>query len=155
MKKIWNKIIVTVLVVCTLLSTCMFAYANEGLTEEIPGYLKQSSDITTYDFAYPEFCWDFSTKGTYIVNGSANISKLYTYYYFTGADSLKIKINNDGEKKFTVKVYKMGAIDVLRSSKSIEPGESKTWTVNTSKSGEYYLTFSDPCVVSGTISNGG
>ncbi len=155
MKKAWKNIVSVALVICTLLSTCLFAYANEGLTEEIPGYLQSSSDISTFDFAYPDYCWDFSTKGTYKVKGSAYISKLFTYYYFTGADSLKITINNDGEKKFTVKVYKIGVIDILRSVKSIEPGESKTWTVNTSKSGEYYLTFTDPCVVSGTISNGG
>ena len=67
MKKVWKNIVSVALVVCTLLSTCLFAYANEGLTEEIPGYLQSSSDITTFDFAYPDYCWDFSTKGTYTV----------------------------------------------------------------------------------------
>lgn len=155
MKKVWKNIVSVALVVCTLLSTCLFAYANEGLTKEIPGYLQSSSDITTFDFAYPDYCWDFSTKGTYTVKGSASITRLYTLYYFTGADSLRIRISNDGDKEFTAKVYKMGWIDILVSSEKIGVNERVTWNVNTSTTGKYYLVFTEPCVVSGEISNGG
>lgn len=141
------------------MSTYTVAYAadtNVGLTPT-PSYLDNGNEIQPFSWAYPISAWDLSKKGRYTLSGSADYSLLYTNYYFTGVNSLDITINNKGSKSVTVRVYKMsgGSINILRSMVIIGAGKSKTWNVGTKKDANYYICFSAPCTVSGTVSNGG
>lgn len=139
------------------LSTSTIAYAadtNVGLSPT-PSYLDDGSGIQPFSWEYPYAGWNLATKGKYSLSGSADHSLLYTNYFFNGVNSMNITINNKGSESVTVKVYKMGSIDILRSMVIIGAGKSKTWNVGTKKDADYYICFSAPCTVSGTVSNGG
>lgn len=139
------------------ISTYTVAYAadtNVGLTPT-PSYLDDGSEIQPFTWEYPYLGWNLATEGSYSLSGSADHSLLYTNYYFTGVNSMDITIRNRGSESVTVKVYKMGSLDVLRSMVIIGAEKSKTWNVGTKKDANYYICFSAPCTVSGTVSNGG
>lgn len=150
MKKIVKSFIALLCIVLTL-ANCSSVFASEKALS-IDNINTQQ--IQTYHVYKPDKSWNLSKK-SYRVDGSADLTVLYTSYYFTGVESMKITIKNHYSNDLTVNVYKMGSIDLLRSSKKIEGGKSLTWIVNTKKTANYYLQFSAECKVTGTVSNGG
>lgn len=150
MKKIISSIIAVIMVFATLLN-CGSVFASERNAQIDSIYNQQ---VQPYHVYKPDKSWNLSKK-SYSIDGSADLTVLYTSYYFTGVESMKITIKNHYSNDLTVKVYKMGTIDLLRSSKTIEGGKTLTWTVNTKKTANYYLQFSAKCKVTGTVSNGG
>lgn len=150
MKKIVKSFIALLCIVLTL-ANCSSVFASEKALS-IDNINTQQ--IQTYHVYKPDKSWDLYKK-SYRVDGSADLTVLYTSYYFTGVESMKITIKNHYSNDLTVNVYKMGSIDLLRSSKKIEGGKSLTWTVNTKKTANYYLQFSAECKVTGTVSNVG
>lgn len=158
MKKL-KSLIAVILCVFVIQSNNIIVFADTGFTEY--------SDITSnslsigiepYDGAKPDSTWNLKTKGKYSIKGSASQSALYTLYYFTGVESMDITINNKGNREITVKVYKLinnSKVDLLRSKKTISANDKKSWNVGTKNDAKYYIVFSAPCTVTGTVSNGG
>ena len=70
---------------------------------------------------------------------------------------MNIYIKNSGSQSVKVKVWKDTGIQpgLIRSTKTIEAGSSASWNVGTSSGGKYVISFTAPCTVSGTVSNGG
>lgn len=152
MKKIIKGFIACLMCLTIALSNYMVSYASENDNNLNPSY----SNIELYVCKIPDIGWNIAKEGTYRISGSADYSTLYTNYYFTGVNSLDIKINNKGDKNVTVTVYKMvSGLDLVRSVVIIGSGKTKTWNVGTKKDANYYISFSAPCTITGTVSNGG
>lgn len=135
------------------------AFANTGFNEyDSITSNSLSIGVDLYDALKPSKTWNLKTQGKYSIKGSADNSAIYTLYYFTGVESMNITINNKSNRDLTVRVYKLidnSKIDLLRSRKTIPANDKKSWNVGTKSNAKYYLMFSAPCTVTGTVSNGG
>lgn len=93
----------------------------------------------------PGVAWNWN-NGRYNFSGTANISILYTNYYFTNATTLKIYVYNahDTDSLKVKLLKKQTGIDWSVSTKTINANSSLTWTVTVSPSNIYYLSFLPP-----------
>lgn len=156
MKK--NKLVALILS-SVMASMCMVTpiSAEEYLVNRPP--ISQSSNgIATYDWMYPTRTWDLS-KNPYEYSGNATKSEIYTNYRFYGVDSLAIQITTNTADSVTVKVRQTLIDDsgkehysVIKTKKiSGNTTTSFAVPVTNAKGYSYYLSFSAPCDVSGTI----
>lgn len=128
------------------------AEQNLGLCEK-PIYFEHN-EIETFGIDKPYNSeWDLSKEGKYTFSGWCIDNYLYTNYTFTGANSVRIWVNNNSNKKITIKLLKQqSGVDWSQSTRSIEAGKSLSWRVDSlDKSRYYYLQFSKGSNVSGYI----
>ncbi len=140
------KIIFVILLLCSLLTVNPIQAFAVGSPPNITA--------EPYGQSKPGTAWDFS-EGAYFFSGVANISDLYSNYYFTGISRVKIYVKNShASKTLTVKLLKQQkGVDFAVSEEKIEHGEYKEWTVSLDSSKIYILKFYAPSDFYGSIAS--
>jgi hypothetical protein len=127
-----------------------YASDNIGVSEN-PTYLS-SSEIQLYSTSEPKTEWNLSTKGKYSFSGSAKNNGLYTNYYFTGVDKVKIYVKNNGSSNFIVDFCKKNLLNTTVDERTVYKNGYTTYTISSlSKSKKYFLYFVPPCSFEGYI----
>ncbi len=98
----------------------------------------------------PDGSWNIS-KSAYSGYGNAEVTDLYSNYYFTGVSKMKFSVSNTGSKNITVNIYRKDKIVSYYRIK-IMPGSTATWTMATNSSKLYLMKFNAPCHFKYTVS---
>lgn len=156
MKNILKKTSTFLAAIILATSVSVFSAAAEdtylnGLSFEPP--ISSEGNVQTYDWSVPYEEWNLGSSGAYSFSGSASTGKLYTNYYFTGVNILTVSAENNGSSLTTCYVYKktksgyyyaIGYFDIYA-------GNACSKAYNVDSQGEYFLMFTSPCTVSGTV----
>ena len=161
MKKSFKKIVALfVSAVMTMMTLTVAVSAEEenlhGLSETPPVTESSHSIISTYDWMFPTRVWNLGTSGMYSFSGNAQKTDLFTNYLFTGVNNFAIRVTNNISTDVTVTLYKYDEDALFKSEKVksfvVKGNVSNSATViGIDSQSTYYLKFSAPCDISGTI----
>ena len=148
MKKFLSIILVSVVLMVLNFNVCWAENINATAN---PMYM-YNQDISTYEYYRPTQYYEL-TQGDYHFEGSADLSDLYTNYYFKGISEFTISVVNYSDTTLTVKVLCLGSIfDSTVDSTKVYSGCSVYSTFkNLDASKRYCLLFVAPCNFKGYI----
>lgn len=128
---------------------------NVEMSPERPIYVDDGEgEISPFGLDVPRNGWDMSIRGQYDFHGTAQISTLYTDYYFTGQSSYSVIINNFQDETLRVDLMQKNALwfDTTIRTWNVNPGASFLGIQrDLSSSNNYYLKFHAPSNFSGYI----
>lgn len=152
MKKTTKKIVSLFLlaVVLVMSSQAVCSAQNINVTT-VPEYMEED-EISTYDIFKPTQEYNL-LREDYHFSGSAELSNLYTNYYFTGVNNISISVNNKLASTLYVKIIRLNGIfsntvdstsvygycNLYSTFKDLDPNE------------KYCILFVAPCEFNGYV----